>query len=187
MILENLKDFEWYNEPENVIFADQNMKLSANIQTDFWQSLHHNFKKDNGHFFYLNKSTDFSCTVHWKSEEIANLNQCGIMLRVDERNWFKASAMYQDKSSPELGSCLTIKGHSDWAGVMLTEEPLEVWYKIVKRNNDFMAFYSLDGKKFIRLRQFYLDTLGDELKVGAYICSPQDKNFVATLEDIEFS
>lgn len=187
MILENLKDFEWYNEPENVVFADKEMKLSSTVQTDFWQSLHHNFKKDNGHFFYLNKNTDFSCVVHWRAENLANFNQCGIMVRVNEQNWFKASAMYQDKAVPELGSCLTIKGHSDWAGVMLKAEPLDVWYKIVKRNHDFMAFYSLDGKNFIRLRQFYLDTLDCSVKIGAYICSPQDSDFEAILEDIGFN
>ena len=29
MILENLKDFEWYNEPENVIFTDKEIKIVA--------------------------------------------------------------------------------------------------------------------------------------------------------------
>ena len=162
------------------------MKLSSNSQTDFWQSIHHNFRKDNGHFFYLKKNTDFSCIVHWRSENVTNFNQCGIMVRVDERNWFKASLMFQDKNVPELGSCLTVKGHSDWAGVMLNEHPSDVWYKLVKRKDDYMAFYSLDGKNYIRLRQFYIDSLGEDIKIGAYLCSPQDNSFEAVLEDIEF-
>ena len=53
MILENIKDFEWLNEPENVIFADKEMKIIAKKETDFWQSKHHNFFKDNGHLFFL--------------------------------------------------------------------------------------------------------------------------------------
>ena len=187
MILENLKDFEWYNEPENVIFTDKKMKLSANEQTDFWQSLHHNFKKDNGHFFYLKKNENFSCVVHWHAENTTNFSQCGIMIRIDERNWFKASAMYQDENSPELGSCLTIKGHSDWAGVLLKEEPVDIWYKIVRKKNDFICYYSLNGKDFVRLRQFYMDLQEENVKIGAYLCSPQDMNFEAILEDIEFS
>ena len=53
MILENLKNFEWLNEPENVIFADKEMKIVAKKQTDFWQSKHHNFAKDDGHLFFF--------------------------------------------------------------------------------------------------------------------------------------
>ena len=47
MILENLKNFERLNEPENVIFANKEMKIVPKSQTDFWQSKHHNFYKDN--------------------------------------------------------------------------------------------------------------------------------------------
>ena len=47
MRLDALKDFEWYNEPENVRFSDLGMVVNCKPKTDFWQSAHHNFKKDN--------------------------------------------------------------------------------------------------------------------------------------------
>ncbi len=187
MILENLKNFEWLNEPENVIFANKEMKIVPKLQTDFWQSKHHNFYKDNGHLFFLRIEADFSLTVHWKAENMSNFNQCGIMVRLDDKNWFKSSVMCQNVDSPEIGSCVTLNAHSDWAGVMLSDLPQEIWYKIVRKKDDFMAYYSLDGKKYIRLRQFYMDTTGVELKVGAYVCSPQDKVFEAVLAEINFS
>ena len=186
MILENIKDFEWLNEPENVIFADKEMKIIAKKETDFWQSKHHNFFKDNGHLFFLRTKDDFSICVHWHAVNTHNFNQCGLMLRLDDKNWFKSSMMYQNIKNPEIGSCVTMRGHSDWAGVMLPENPSDIWYKLVRKKDDFMVFYSLDGNKYIRLRQFYMDTCGTELKVGAYICAPQDNNFEAVLQDIDF-
>ena len=35
MILENLKNFEWLNEPENVIFANKEMKIVPNYKQIF--------------------------------------------------------------------------------------------------------------------------------------------------------
>ena len=53
MILENLKNFEWYNEPANVTFGSHELEITAAEGTDFWQSKHHNFFKDDGHFFFI--------------------------------------------------------------------------------------------------------------------------------------
>lgn len=185
MKFENLKNFEWYNEPENVIFADKEMKIVAKRETDFWQSRHHSFAKDNGHLFFVRQEKNFNITVHWKSENTTNFNQCGIMVRLNDKNWFKSSLMYQNQEEPEIGSCVTINGHSDWAGVMLEKEPKDIWYKLVRKQDDFMVYYSLDGDKYIRLRQFYIDTTGVELKVGAYICAPQSENFEAILDEVD--
>ena len=187
MKFENLQNFEWLNEPENVIFSDMEMKIVAKAQTDFWQSKHHNFAKDNGHLFFFRTKNDFNLIVHWKAEKCASFNQCGIMIRIDDKNWFKASLMYQNCQEAEVGSCVTIRGHSDWAGVMLENEPSHISYKLVRKNDDFMVYYSLDGVSYTRLRQFYLDTLGNELKAGAYICSPQENSFEAVLENIEIT
>ena len=186
MILENLKDFEWFNEPENVLFTDKQMKIVSKPQTDFWQSIHHHFAKDTGHLFFVRKNDDFMVKVHWKSEDASNFNQCGIMVRLDDKNWFKASLMYKSHDAPEVGSCVTLRGHSDWAGVIMEQEPSEMWYKLVRKQDDFIVSFSTDGENYIRLRQFYMDTSGAELKAGAYICSPQDSYFEAVLDEIDF-
>lgn len=185
MKLESLMDFEWYNEPKNVIFLDKEMKIVAEPQTDFWQSIHHGIKKDNGHFFFLRKEGDFDLTAKWSFEEILNFNQCGLMIRVDERNWFKVSLMTADQNNPEIGTCLTLGGHSDWAGTKLNALPQSIFYKLKKKGDDFVCSYSLDKKSYIRLRQFYLKGIEPEIKVGVYICAPQQNSFEAILDEIE--
>jgi len=186
MKLESLMDFEWYNEPENVIFTTQEMKIVAKSETDFWQALHHKIKKDNAHFFFKKISGDFDLVVKWRFEDASRFNQCGLMVRLDERNWFKTSLMAKDASKPEIGTCLTIGGYSDWAGSVLDEMPQKIYYKLQRRGDDFVAFYSLDGEKYVRLRQFYLRGIEDEIKAGAYIAAPQKRPFEAVLDEIDF-
>ena len=93
MNFESLANFDWYNEPENVRFETDNMVIYAKPQTDFWQSVQHGFKKDNGHFFFSRKDGDFSFIVRWRFDRLDKFAQCGVMLRTDERNWLKASLM----------------------------------------------------------------------------------------------
>lgn len=184
MILENIKDFEWYNEPKNVNFGGHEMTVAAWECTDFWQSKQHGFSKDDGHFFFIPKAGDFTCIIKWHFDTAEHFNQCGMMLRSDAENWFKASIMCESKINQELGSCLTIDGISDWAGVSISEPVTQLWYKIVRRGNDYVAFYSFNGENFIRLRQFYLSPKSEKVAVGAYICSPQNGGFEAVLDEI---
>ena len=107
MLLETLKQFDWMNEPQRVRFDDEGMFVSAKQNTDFWCCSRFNFKKDDGHFFYGRAEGDFCCDLNWEFATRGQFNQCGIMLRVDGENWFKASIMYQDEQNPMLATSLT--------------------------------------------------------------------------------
>lgn len=185
MLLDALKDFEWYNEPENVRFNDFGMVVNTRPKTDFWQSTHHNFHKDSGHFFFSRIDRDFELVVKWSFEKAYKFDQCGIMLRVDERNWFKISIMSEDAEKTKLGSSLTNFGYSDWAVVNLDIPLKEIWYKLKRYNGDYIAYYSLDGIKYVQLRLFHLINDNNELKVGAYACSPQRSDFECVLEVLD--
>ena len=37
MLLEALRDFEWYNEAADVAFGERGVRVTAAPQTDFWQ------------------------------------------------------------------------------------------------------------------------------------------------------
>jgi len=186
MKLERLTDFQWYNEPSNVVFEQQNVTIVAKPQTDFWQSFHHNIQKDNAHLFYKTLQGDFELIVKWCFDTAESFNQCGIAVRVDAKNWFKASVMSKSKKSPAIGSCLTIGGFSDLANVSLSKMPDAIFYKLQRKDNDFICSYSLDGQTYIRLRQFYLRGISSDIKAGAYIAAPQNAPFQAVLDEIDF-
>lgn len=185
MNFESLANFDWYNEPENVRFETDSMVIYAKPQTDFWQSVQHGFKKDNGHFFFSRKDGDFSFIVRWRFDRLDKFAQCGVMLRTDERNWLKASLMNETEGENVLAVCLTVAGHSDWSGFLLNEEIHEMWFKLQRHEDDYILFYSLDGKQFTKIKMFYLKSYED-VKAGAYIASPSDEGAVAELCAAEF-
>ena len=187
MLLETLKDFDWMNEPEKVRFTDEGMHVVAKYRTDFWCCTRYNFRKDDGHFFFSYVLGDFCCDLNWSFDNPQNFDQCGLMLRVDVNNWFKISIMSENPQSPMIATSLTNCGYSDLADVAIPSGTKRVWYRLKKRKGCYTAYYSLDGEKYIQLRKFYLVNDNDDVKVGAYICSPQQEDFEAVLHAIEMS
>ena len=186
MLLGALQDFEWYNEPENVVFRDKLMLVTAAAGSDFWQSRHHGVSKDNGHFFYCRKDGNFTLVAKWSYTQKIPYAQCGVMLRVDENNWIKATVMYDAPDKPMLGTGVTQNGYSDWAAQPITPDFDDIWFKVKRLNGDYLLYYSLDGEKFKSIRMTHLLNDMPEVKVGAYICSPQSADFEAVLSQIEF-
>lgn len=185
MLLDSLRNFSWYNEPENVRFNEEGMVVTVRGGTDFWQSSHHNFHKDDGHFFYTAVTGDFTLTLKWHADAAAVFSQCGIMLRIDNLNWAKAGILSPNLQRPQIGSIVTNQGYSDWASQALVQYQPQIWYRLRRRNGDFIFYYSLDGEVFQQLRMFHpLNTIG-EIKAGAYACSPQQSNFSCILESVE--
>ena len=183
MLLDSLKDFEWYNEPKDVRFNETGMSVVCQEKTDFWQSAAHHFSKDDGHFFFSESKGDFCLIVKWVLDKPAeSFSQCGIMLRADSQNWFKFGTMAENEDSPKLGSSLTKLGSSDWAVVNLSKPIKEMWYKLVRNQDDYIAYYSEDGIIYKQNRLFFLPAEMGKIKVGVYAASPQQKEFIANLE-----
>lgn len=186
MLLDALKDFEWYNEAENVRFSEKGMLVESKPNTDFWQSKQHAFSKDNGHFFYMDASGDFRLIIKWSCDEIEKFCQCGLMLRADEKNWFKISLLADNQDAQRIGSSLSKEMSSDWAIADLSYPVNEIWYKLIRNQDDYIAYYSLDGVKYFQHRLFYMPSEQGKIKVGAYIASPQKTKFEACLEILDF-
>ena len=183
MHFEALEIFEWFNEPENVRFENDAMVIYAKSGTDFWQSIHHGFKKDDGHFFFCRQKDDFILTLKWRFDDLNKFSQCGLMLRVDERNWFKASLMNEVSGENVLATSLTLNGHSDWSGFKINADIHEIWFRLQRVEDDYILFYSLNGLEFNKIKMFYLKSF-EEIKAGAYIASPNEENFCAELSNI---
>lgn len=187
MLLETLKEFDWLNEPQTVRFDDEGMHVAAKYRTDFWCCNRHNFRKDDGHFFFSYVLGDFCCDLDWSFVSADNFSQCGAMLRIDVNNWFKVSVMYENETAPLLATSLTQQGYSDLATVPLPPATKHIWYRVKKRKGCYIVSYSVDGVHYTQLRKFYFIHDVDDLKVGAYICAPQQDNFDAVLHSITLS
>ena len=184
MNFEILENFEWYNEPENVRFEDDAMLIYANSGTDFVQKIYKGVKKDNGHFFFCRKDGDFDFILKWRFNEIKESTQCGVMVRVDERNWFKSAIEKTKSNSLNLFSSLSVLGRSDWTATYFDSDVDEIWFRVVRKNDEYEVFYSIDGKSFFKYKEFYLERI-EEIKIGAYMTSAECENVVAELSSIK--
>lgn len=185
MLLENIREFNWLNEPQNVGFIEEGILITTKPQTDFWQSVDYNFFKDNGHFFATSKEQDFSAVTKWHFSSIKDSAQCGIMARSDAQNWLKAGILSPNPTKPQLGVVVSNQGSSDWSVIDLPTSVKDIWLKIRRRGNDFIVCYSLDGQTFNQIRMLHLPKILRVIDIGAYACSPKDESFECILEDID--
>lgn len=186
MLLGALHDFEWLNEPENVVFRDEEMSVTAHPNSDFWQSKHQGAGRDNGHFFFSRRDNNFTFTAKWRFSQLRPYEQCGIMLRIDENNWIKATVMYDTPQRMMVGTSVTQNGYSDWAAQEIPGDISEIWFKIKRQRGDYLIYYSTTGERYIQMRLTHLINDMPEVKVGAYICTPATAAFQASLSGLEF-
>lgn len=180
------KNFYWFNEPEYSI-KNEVLTLNSKPDTDFWQSTHYGFKRDNGHCLLTEVQKDFSMTVRTKFKPRKQYDQCGLMIRLDSENWIKISTEYESEHHSRLGSVVTNLGFSDWATIDVNSLPDEMWYRVQTRGNDFLIEYSPDGKYWRQMRIAHLHKLFNQISAGVYSCSPMDSSFSAQFDNFKIS
>ena len=185
MRLEKIKNFEWYNEPQNVGFTEEGLAIETLPNTDFWQNADHNFYKDNGHFFYQAKEGDFVLAARLSFPHIKESAQGGIMARFDAKNWIKAGLLSPNQYNLQLGIVVANQGSSDWSIVDLPNDTERLWLKIRRRGNDFIVWYGLSEEDLKQVRMCHLSKIEKPMKIGAYACSPKEESFECILEDID--
>jgi hypothetical protein len=183
MILEELRNFDWYNEPLNVRFIEEGMLIETKPKTDFWQNVSQGFSKDDGHFFATPKDGNFVLTARWRFEKIQSSAQCGIMIRDNSANWIKLGLLSYG-SRPQLGAVVAREGICDWSVHDLPNNTVSFYLKIKRQASNFLLFYSLDGQNFAQIRLLALPKAPRVLNIGAYACSPKPESFECILEDI---
>lgn len=178
-MIENNKiagDFYWLNEPDFTVRAGR-LQVRTSPDTDYWQRTHYGFRRDNGHALLKAVKGDFSMIVKTEFAGKAQYDQCGLLVRLDEENWIKASAEYETDDHSRLGSVVTNQGYSDWATVDVYGGITGMWYRMECKGNDFQIDYSPDGKDWHQLRIAHLLEPFKEISAGVYACSPMDSSF----------
>ena len=185
MILEKIKNFDWYNEPKNVRFIEEGILVETHPNTDFWQCLDSNFSKDNGHLFVEECDGDFVVTGKWSCFKIKDSAQCGIMVRFNELNWVKVGLLSSNPYNPQIGVVVSNNGSCDWSINKIDSDKLSIWFKLRRKGRDFIVFYSIDGIVFEQIRMIHFAKASSFAKVGAYACSPKNESFECVLEELE--
>lgn len=168
--------FFWFNEPPNVEF-DEGVTIYTEPRTDFWQRTHYGFRNNNGHSLVRTVTDDFSFAAHLSFWPQGKYDQCGLILYMNEDNWIKVSAEYENEEVSRLGSVVTNLGYSDWATTDISSQVDSMWYRISRRGEDVLIENSTDGETWLQMRICHLHANEETVHVGVYTCSPLDNRF----------
>lgn len=168
--------FFWFNEPRHYFF-EEGLNILTSANTDFWQGTHYGFRRDNGHALLTRTQGDFTLSTQTEFEAKTKYDQCGLLARVDSRNWIKCSVEYENADQSRLGSVVTHLGYSDWATQDVSSNIRLVGYRLSRRGQDFLLEYALEPGDWRQMRVAHLHEAGASLAVGIYACSPLGENF----------
>ena len=188
MIKFNLSEAMWFSEPQKYAIEDDKVIITTEPNTDFWQRTYYGFRNDNAHVLY--NTTDekyFSFTVKTRFNYKKLFDQCGIAIYQDCENWMKAGIEFHDNNTMWLGSVVTNNGYSDWATVDIDSSVNEMWYRLSRRENDFLIENSFNGVIYKQMRIFHLMNGSDKINFGLLACSPSKSSFDAIFTNISMS
>ena len=177
------ENFFWFNEPVFTIQESRKLEIQSSPDTDFWQNTHYGFQRDNGHCLLTRVSDNFSMTVRTEFYPKEQYDQCGLIVRLDSKNWIKASVEFEKENFYRLGSVVTNKAYSDWSTIDINSKINSMWYRIQSNHNDFLLEYSYDGKTWVQQRITHINESFSALSVGVYACSPMDSTFKSVFDN----
>ena len=171
----------WMHMPADAAVEEGRVRIVTEPGTDLWQRTYYGFRNDNAPMLLLRlEERFFSFTVRTEYEAAHRFDQCGVVLYQDAENWLKASVEYENEAVSRLGSVVTNGGYSDWATTDIpTEKPCVRYYRLSRRESDFLVESSADGETYAQMRVAHLCAGGGAVNVGLYACSPEQSSFPA--------
>jgi len=179
-----LLKMKWLNEPGSAKQSGEQLAVTTKPKTDFWRKTFYDYVTDNGHFFFLPVTGDFTFESRAAGKYGALYDQAGLMVRVDSSNWLKCGLELVDGIGH--ASVVVTREFSDWSTVrgITTKDPL--WWRIVRKGFSLEVLYSLDGKNFTSTRLGYLP-LQAAVDTGIMCCSPEGAGFECTFDEIRLA
>lgn len=181
------ENFFWLNQPKRFLIEKKSVTILTDPETDFWQQTYYRFYKTNAPAYLREIEGDFTFSVKTEFEDSYFLyDQCGILLFIDEHNWFKVSVEYENRKFARLGAVVTNMGYSDWATTDIPAGVSQMFYRVSRRNQDFLIENSLEGKNYRQMRILHMHKKIVNPKVGVYACSPSKSTFKAFFSKFKF-
>lgn len=161
--------FAWVNEPVRwAIDSMERVAWDTRPVSDFWRHTGGVVGADDGDAFLVHCHGNFSFTMRLVCEVESPYDQCGLMVRVDERNWLKAGIELDGET---WFSVVETREHSDWSRQATPSGDVEftVW-----RDGDTLRVGLVHEGMTHMVRELVFD---GPVAVGPYACSPKGPGF----------
>jgi uncharacterized protein len=138
-----LTKMKWFNEPASAKQSSDQLIVTTKPKTDFWRKTFYDYVTNNGHFFFLPVTGDFTWESRVAGKYSALYDQAGLMVRIDDSNWLKCGLELVDGIGH--ASVVVTREFSDWSTVrgISTKDPL--WWRIVRKGSSPEVLYAAAG------------------------------------------
>jgi uncharacterized protein len=173
---------DWLNEPAKWSTNGSDVLVSTEASTDFWRVTGESpdAVRDNGHLYGEMVSGNFDLTVDVQGEFSEQYDQAGVMVRLDDRQWFKTGIEWYE-GSPRFSTVVTF-GYSNW---MLTDipEPFDrLGIRVAYQGNAVEVYRSINGGTPEFSAHLYVPP-GEAKFVGIMSAAPKGSGFDVTFRN----
>lgn len=174
---------EWMNEPTEWSSNERDLNIVTEASTDFWRVTGEGIKavRDNGHLFGEMIAGDFDLSVDVHGDLKEQYDQAGVMVRVDNRQWFKTGIEFLD-GRPRFSTVVTFD-YSNWMLTDLPDSFDHLSIRISHRGNAVEVHRSLDGAPEEFSAQLYLPP-GRETFAGVMCAAPKGGGFDVSFRNL---
>ena len=172
---------KWMNEPASTKIAGGKIIVRSRPKTDFWRKTFYGYITDNGHFFHLPVKGEFTFEARVAGQYAALYDQAGLMVRLDAENWVKCGTELVD--GKRHASVVFTRDFSDWSTMDDLSADGPVWWRMVRAKDSLEMLCSIDGKKYISVRQGYLAP-GRGAEVGIMCAAPEGAGFECVFDNL---
>jgi len=184
----DVKNLTWIRESKQYEISQDHITITTDPNTDLWQRTYYGFRNDSAPVLQMvTQKKYFSFSVKAEFDSHFLFEQCGLAIYLDSDNWFKASIEYEDEHNSKLGSVVTNEGYSDWATTDISSNIRRMYYRLSRRESDYLVEASEDGTNFKQMRIFHLFQGAGEITFGLYACSPLDSSFTAKFSEMKLT
>lgn len=178
---------KWHCEPSNWNIKNNQLEIETDPETDFWQKTHYGFQVDNGHFLFTEISADFILETHVKCNFKHQYDQAGLMIRISEECWVKASVEFEPDEPNKLGAVVTNHGYSDWSTQDVPDSFTDFKLRLTREGSTYkVQYYQATSEEWIQIRMFHLFD-NPVVKAGIYCCSPKAESFTVKFDYMKVS
>jgi regulation of enolase protein 1 (concanavalin A-like superfamily) len=174
-----LNRMSWMNEPASSKIVGNELMVRSRAKTDFWQKTFDGYVADNGHFFHLSQSGDFTFTASINGKYATQYDQAGLMVRIDADNWMRCGTEFID--GKRYASVVFTRIYSDGSTLPDLSETEPIWWRIVRKKDSIETLCSLDGAKFMSVRMGYFPPQRP-VDVGIMCAAPSGPGFDASFK-----
>jgi regulation of enolase protein 1 (concanavalin A-like superfamily) len=176
--------FAWLHQPAHWTVEEGTLSATIPAGTDYWRVTHYGFIRDNGPFYYQERSGNFEAKVRIQANYHELYHQAGLMIRIDEENWIKAGIEFVN-GKQNLSAVVT-RGFSDWSVTARSDSPAFLWLRLQRFHDTVQVSYSLDNETWAMIRLAYFPPAAPA-RIGMFAAAPGKEPFEVTFDHFSIS